>query len=174
MSDFNECKGNGGKPFPFFVRRAASRLARRPSGAIARGFTLYELLAIILIVSILAIGAASVINRGLFDTAGFADVAQSAVAFAQKVAVAQRRQVFVDINNLSPNAIQVCYDAGCAARVAAPNGGNLVQTAPSGVAISAATFSFDPLGKPSAAQTITVTGSGTKSFVVEAETGLVH
>ena len=107
-----------------------------------------------------------------------ASLKEALTRYAQKVAVAQRRPVFVVDN---AGAIAVCYDAGCASAVADPGGsGGLAASLPSGVAyaFSAGTFHFDGLGRPSpnAAHTITITASGEPARVVaiEAETGYVH
>lgn len=144
--------------------------ARRASG----GFTLPELIGVLVIVSILAVSASALLSRLAYDTAGFADQARSTVAYAQKVAVAQRRTVFVVT---TASSISACYDAGCATLIASPTGEALVRNAPSGVSIAPATsFSFNGLGQPSfgAPLTLSVTGDGTRSFIVEAETGYVR
>jgi len=143
---------------------------RRASG----GFTLAELIAVILIVSILAVSATALFSRLTFETAGFADQTRALVAYAQKVAIAQRRTVFVVT---TASSISACYDAGCATPIASPTGDALVRNAPSGVSIAPATsFSFNGLGQPSfgVPLTVSVTGEGTRSLVVEAETGYVR
>jgi len=139
-----------------------------------RGFTLAELVAVIVIVSILAITATALFSRLTYETVGFADQARSLVTYAQKVAIAQRRAVFVVT---TATTISACYDAGCAAPIASPNGDAYVRNAPGGVTISPVTsFSFNGLGQPSfgAPVTLSVTGDGVKSFTVEAETGYVR
>ena len=150
---------------------AAGRIARsRPQ----RGFTLAELVAVILLVSILAVTASAFFSRLTYETAGFADQTRELVAFAQKVAVAQRRTVFVV---LTATTVSACYDAGCSTPIASPTGDTLVRNAPSGVSLAPATsFSFNGLGQPSfgAPLTVSVTGEGVRSFVVEAETGYVR
>lgn len=151
---------------------AGSAAARRPRAY--AGFTLAELVAVILIVSILAVGASALFSRLTYETAGFADQARSTVAYAQKVAIAQRRTVFVVT---TAGSISACYDAGCATPIASPTGDALVRTAPSGVTVSPATsFSFNGLGQPSfgAALTLSVTGDGVRTFVIEPETGYVR
>jgi MSHA pilin protein MshC len=153
--------------FPFRILAVATR-----------GFTLLELIAVLAIAAILAVSATAYFSKSSFDAAAFADLAKSAVSQAQKVAVAQRQTVFVIV---TASTLSVCYDAGCTNPVAAAGGstgagglsapGKMVYTAPSGITISPASFSFDGLGKPSAAVTINVTGA--TGFSVAAETGYV-
>ena len=58
------------------------------------GFTLVELIVVLAVVGILAVVAiAKFANRKGFDTQGFFDSAQSAVRYAQKEAIAKRRNV---------------------------------------------------------------------------------
>lgn len=150
------------------------------------GFTLTELVVIIGILGILAVIAIpKFFQRTTFDTQSFYDQAQATVRFAQKVAVAQRTSVRV---NLTGTTVQVCYCAtpACAACGAGvinptdPAGGALSLTAPSGITLSTApataNFSFDGQGRSSLGSvlTVTVTGDGTKTFAVEPETGYVH
>lgn len=137
------------------------------------GFTLTELVMVMVIASILAAVAASKINTQSFQTEGFANRAAAMVRYAQKVAISQRRTVFVVI---SGNTLSLCYtDSGCGTPVREPPGtGAFSYGAPSGVTLSGATFSYNALGKPSAGGTITVTGDVARTLTVEAETGYVH
>src|SRR5262249_14195342 len=110
-------------------------------GAIQRrqtGFTLTELVAVILIMGILPLGAFSLFDRRTFDTAGFADQAQNAFAYAQKVAVAQRTSVQVVLTS-STITLLVCTVSNCSTTAPVPaviGSGNFVSTAPSGVTLS--------------------------------------
>lgn len=144
-----------------------------------RGFTLVEMVVVIVIVGVLAL---AVIPRFVgklgFEARGFFDEAQAMLRYGQKVAVAQRANVFV---RLGGGTLELCYDAGCAARVLNPaDQSPFARSAPSGVniAASAAVFSFTPLGKPNpdAAVTYTITAAGepVRTLTVERETGYVH
>lgn len=161
------------------------------------GFTIAELIVIIVVIGVIAaVAAPRFIGQGGFDARAFYDQSQAVVRHAQKVAIAQRRNVYVDV---AANRIAVCYDAACASRVPPPlnylqattpggvanptavncaNDANwLCAGAPAGVALSpGASFSFNGLGRPSLAGPLTVTVSGelTLSFTVEQETGYVH
>jgi len=149
------------------------------------GFTLAELIAVVLIVGILSVSATALFGRGGFDTAGYADLAQAQVAYARKVAIAQRRTATVTFNS-PPNTVSltICQDFPCGLPVVAipsPSGaGNFDSVAPAGVALATnpvtAAFSFDPQGRPSFAGnlTVTISGSGSYPFTIEQETGYVH
>jgi MSHA pilin protein MshC len=137
------------------------------------GFTLVELLVTISILSILAIAVLPrFFDRSDFDNLKTYDQALAAMRYAQKVAIAQRRSVFVRV--VSPT-LAVCFDAGCSVPVRDPASGNpLVVSAADGVALNASpspTLSFSALG---AADTALVVQVGDRSFSVELETGHVH
>ena len=144
-----------------------------------RGFTLVELVVVIMLAGILsAFAAVKLLDRGALDARGFADQLTSALQFAQKAAVAQRRLIYVSVDTAARRA-RVCLDAGCTQRLTAPAGGDLDITATSNVTLGSSTslFSFDGLGQPSfaTAQSMTASG-GAASFTItiEATTGYVH
>lgn len=146
-----------------------------------RGFTLIELIMVMVIVGILAIFAAPrMFNQSAFQSRGFADQVQATLRYAQKEAIAQRRNVCVAFTLPAPSTVTLtvgnAYGVACNTGLAFPAGGN-VLTAPAGIAFTAlpTAFSFDTLGRPNpnAAQTISIVGA-TNSITVEAETGYVH
>ena len=149
-------------------------LASQPGRA--RGFTLVEMIVVIVVLAVLAVVVLPRFSLTRdFDTLAFHDRALAAVRYAHKLAVAQNTAVHV---LTAGNSLSLCFDAGCAAPVTDPAAGQpLVLAAPSGTTLgsSAASFSFDGLGRPSAgAVTFTVGGSPVRSFTVEQETGHVH
>jgi MSHA pilin protein MshC len=135
-----------------------------------RGFTLVELVAVMIIIGIMAVFALSrFMNRGTFEGRSFYDQMQAMVQYAQKVAIAQNRNVYV---RLDGTTVALCFDAGCASPVTAPSGSNsgtsatvtacgttswFCEAPPTGISYSVSpvaynsttpTFFFSALGKP--------------------------
>jgi MSHA pilin protein MshC len=163
--------------------------------AIRRGFTLVELVVSISIIGILAtVAVTRFMGTNTYSSRGFYDRAISVVRHAQKVAIAQRRDVFVVV---TADRIAVCYDdILCGNHVSlssefgfVPSMGSelskcasdktwLCAGAPDSVTLSTATFKFDGLGRPDVAVSIAFTsgvaGDPARKIWVEAETGYVH
>ena len=141
----------------------------------ALGFTLAELVIVIVIAAILAAIAIPQFNLREIDAAWFHDQVRSGVRYAQRTAVAQRRCVFVSV---TATKLSLLYgDASCAITatpvtdLAANQAFEL--TAPTGVTLGAAPnpFSFNGLGQPSSAASVSV---DSKTVTVNAETGYVQ
>jgi MSHA pilin protein MshC len=139
----------------------------------SRGFTMVELIIVMILIGILgAIGAARFFDRTEFDAAAFAEQNAAMLRYAQKLAIAQNRPVYVQAG---AQGIRLCYSAACADadQVLAPSGSNSGSTAtrafctgsgayapawycegvPAGAAMtlspaSVATFYFNGLGRP--------------------------
>ena len=147
----------------------------------APGFTLIELVTTMLIIGILAVVVLPRFDfmQG-FDEIGYRDKVKATLEFARKSAVAQRRNVRVAIvsGTVTVTVEQATPegDAGTPGNYAALNlpGSTSNQfSVPAGVALTPdTTLTFSALGRPSAAATLTVSGSG--NITVEAETGHVH
>lgn len=145
------------------------------------GFTLPELIVVLVIVGILSVVALPRFWGSEYGTRGYYDELLAQVSYARKAAVAQRRAVFVRIDGTQS---LLCYNgAGACAGVPSPTGQTPFTVAPrAGVTVTAVTFQFDGLGRyrdsagvlVSAPLTITVTGDGAHTFTVEHETGYVR
>jgi len=153
-------------------------LLRRPSATI--GFTVVELVVVLTIAGIVALVA---IPRFMgvsgFQSRGFYDSAKSVVRFAQKTAIAWRKEVFVCV---TATKVSAGTAAGCATPIINPVTGAALDTgnAPGGVTLTLAAFSFDSAGRPNPNVEVTITlistipGDPARQIVVQRETGHVH
>lgn len=150
------------------------------------GFTMIELVMVMVLAGILAIAVIPrFANKSAFDERGFYDQTIAMVRYAQKVAIAQRTNVFV---NVTANTICLTYaaDLTCTSAVVGNHVINpsdnawfkrdaTTATQAGGAFAASTSFSFSALGRPSAATVITLNSTGpVQSITVEAETGYVH
>lgn len=130
------------------------------------GFTLVELITVLVVIGVLAgVAAPRFFQRQGFDAAAYTDQLRAMLRYGQKVAIAQNRNVFVRLNG---NSVALCYDGLCTSRVTAPGGANsgtkptlanclnlsswACEGVPNGLTVSSAlVFFFDPTGQPFAA-----------------------
>src|SRR6185503_20520758 len=99
------------------------------------------------------------VGKDTFESRGFYDQATGVVRFAQKTAIAWRSTtIFVCVTT---NGVSTGTAAGCATPLPHPvTGAALAANAPSGVTLSpTGDFTFDGLGRPSTAKTITVSST---------------
>jgi MSHA pilin protein MshC len=164
--------------------------------SLRNGFTLVEMTAVLVVLGLLAaIAIPRLISGDAFSSLGFYNASQAVVRYAQKVAVAQRRNVFVVV---SAGGIAACYDAACTSRVPSPvdptdplgahtnlpdvdAGGRLLWKNINAATLfltPVSTFSFNGLGQPSSGAVIafnsSVPGDPPRTITVTAETGYVY
>lgn len=138
----------------------------------AKGFTLVELIIVIVLLGIISVVALPrFADRSDFQARGFQDETKSLLRYAQKAAIAQRRNVCVALAGTGVTLTidnTVPPDGNCDVPLALPSparGGT-------GLTPSIASFKFQPLGDTDKAANITVLIAGT-TITVDFKTGYV-
>ena len=131
-----------------------------------RGFTLVELITVMVIVGILAVAVMPrFFEVSTFEDRGSADQVKSLLRFAQKTAIAQHRSISVAISGDAASPSCTTTLAGTIPE--------LTCQVKSTVTAGPGTYTFNALGQRTAG-TDCITVSGSNIIKVEAETGYVH
>lgn len=143
------------------------------------GFTLVELVVTLVALGILAaIAAPQLTGTQAYDQLGFSDRTLAILQYAQKSAIAKRRQVCAAFTATSVTLTfsSAFNPPACDTNLTGPGSENPYALTATGVATyspTPANFTFNPLGQASVGQTITIAG-GVRPITVEADTGYVH
>lgn len=148
------------------------------------GFTLVELVVVIALTGVMvAVAMPRFANGDIFETRGDAGLLSSTLRYAQKTAIAQRRNVYVILNNAVPDTVSLCFDTACNQAVINPETtAAYVFTSSKNVDITSdnASVGFDALGRVVPNSTVNYKATNKKNnaqsvtVTVEADTGYVH
>ena len=146
------------------------------------GFTLVEMIVTLIIIALIAaVGGPVFFNINTFRESGFYDETVSALRYAQKYAVASHCTVRVQTTATGftlyrPAAIGNCNTPGTYTTPLTDPSGNattFTRTAPSGVTLTAADFTFNSSGTASVALPLVIS-VGNRQLTVIGETGFVQ
>lgn len=142
------------------------------------GFTLIELVMVIVILSILSIAIVPrFFDSTVFQARGFADQVLATLRYAQKTAIAQHRLVCVNLTatTVTLTMANLSSDASCSLALNLPDRVSNELTAPTGITLTPTItiINFDALGRANTNANITISGVAS-AIIVEAETGYVH
>ena len=164
------------------VRTTSCPRARILIGVASCGYTMIELITVIMIVGILAAAAVPrFFELGTFEERGFYQEVASALRYAQKIAVGSGCPVRVDITAGSYDLKQQAAsgnrcnpaDNTWPVQVLLPDGQDAAGSTPAGITLGpVTTYEVDGLGQTDLGADLTVT-VGALSLTVQAESGYV-
>ena len=135
------------------------------------GFSLIELIVVIVLLGVLATIIIPNLNLGGFREAGGFQQGVAMIRLGQKLAITSGCQVDVSLNG---NSCTLAYSGCAASSISNPATGQSNFCSDSTPSISpAVNFSFNSLGAPITGQQ-TINFAGGQSVTVEANTGFVH
>ncbi len=147
-----------------------------------KGFTLVEMIVTLIIIALIAaISGPLFFNINTFRESGFYDETLSAIRYAQKYAVASGCTVRVQTTATGftlyrPAAVANCSTPGSYTTPLTDPSGNattFTRTAPSGVTLTAADFTFTSSGTASVTPSLVI-NVGSRQLTVIGETGFVQ
>jgi len=138
-----------------------------------RGFSLIELIVVIIIIGIVSLFVIPRFNLAGFQQAGFFQQALAAIRHGQKLAVSSGCDVDVVINSTSCTLNWSGTPAGCPSSSIANTASGAANFCQGGTAAGSpsASITFDNIGRPDSQKTIVF---GSRTIQVEAETGYTH
>jgi MSHA pilin protein MshC len=157
-----------------------------------RGFTLIELIMVVVMLGVLAVFAApNILNSSDVNARGFHDETLALLRYAQKAAIGQRRMVCVTFNTGSTphtavlkleNPTLTTTPLVCNTNLVGPKGESpATVTAKSGASyVNAPAVVFDGLGQPvstarvALASSVLITFTNASGITIEAGTGYIH
>lgn len=149
------------------------------------GFTLVELIAVTVVVSVLAVIVIPRLDQASFTSRSFADRVRETLQYAQKTAVAQRRNVCVVTSSDTLTLTRAASNGdnmACTKPIADASGNaEFVLPVPSGVVMSINTLVFGSQGQPLSGgtlkttdTTLSVDGAYSATITIEKITGLIR
>lgn len=132
------------------------------------GFSLIELVVVMLVAAILVAVAVPSMNDPEIRASWYYEQVKAGVRYAQRQAVAQRRSIFVVVE---AEQVRLCYDALCGTPLPRiTDGQSYVLPVPGDMELTPATVSFNGLGQPDGAGTLNIGG---QVITITPETGYV-